>query len=456
MPKKSPHPHVSWRDGRPRFNPDARLRQAGYKARDLKHEDGSWFSRGEAVDWSDAFVKKLAAARAADVKRTAAVPKPVRRAEAYTVARMFNDWFESPKFVLPRDKGGYSPLTIADTYHSKARVIENDHPLIWNAPAAWVEKTELRAMFEEIWIGRKAGDGDKAVEARGLATARGTVLTLSACYRWAILKGKVRRPDNPAHRLEMQKPAPRIRFGTRPEIDALVRGADMIGRPEWGDMVLLAIWTGQRQGDRVELLHKGMLNGRRHFRQAKTGAVVAILEAPLLEARLKAAMERRRAKKAAELLAYPAHVRHKVEQRFAHVVLDETRWLPFSGDHWSRCYAELRGIVAEGIVDVKATEAARAAHAAEDRNTDPPTVYRLAPVPSVATLWDLDFRDTAVTWMALAGATVPQIIAVTGHELETATQILKHYLARHPEMADEAIRKMVAWYEGGGETEFGL
>jgi hypothetical protein len=26
----------------------------------------------------------------------------------------------------------------------------------------------------------------------------------------------------------------------------------------------------------------------------------------------------------------------------------------------------------------------------------------------------------------------------------------------HPEMADAAIRKMVAWYEADGETEFGL
>jgi hypothetical protein len=58
--------------------------------------------------------------------------------------------------------------------------------------------------------------------------------------------------------------------------------------------------------------------------------------------------------------------------------------------------------------------------------------------------------------MALAGATIPEIISVTGHTAESATRILRHYLARHPEMADSAIGKMVAWYEGGGETEFGL
>lgn len=51
--------------------------------------------------------------------------------------------------------------------------------------------------------------------------------------------------------------------------------------------------------------------------------------------------------------------------------------------------------------------------------------------------------------MALAGATLPEIVAVTGHSLASAHAILKHYLARHPELADAAIGKMTAWYEKG-------
>lgn len=71
-------------------------------------------------------------------------------------------------------------------------------------------------------------------------------------------------------------------------------------------------------------------------------------------------------------------------------------------------------------------------------------------MPSVATIKEKDFRATAVTWMALAGATLPEICS--GHSLQGAHQILKHYLALHPEMATTAIDKMVAWYEGNGET----
>jgi hypothetical protein len=57
--------------------------------------------------------------------------------------------------------------------------------------------------------------------------------------------------------------------------------------------------------------------------------------------------------------------------------------------------------------------------------------------------------------MALAEADVPQIAAVTGHSLQSVTTTLRHYLARHPEMADSAIRKVIAWYDSNGETEIG-
>ena len=57
-----------------------------------------------------------------------------------------------------------------------------------------------------------------------------------------------------------------------------------------------------------------------------------------------------------------------------------------------------------------------------------------------------------MTWLGFAGATIPQICAVTGHSAQGAATILKHYLALHPDMADAAIGKLVAWYEGA-ETD---
>jgi integrase len=58
-----------------------------------------------------------------------------------------------------------------------------------------------------------------------------------------------------------------------------------------------------------------------------------------------------------------------------------------------------------------------------------------------------DLRGTAVTRLALAGCTVPQIVAITGHSPRDVDEILKaHYLGGQAELADQAIVKLVAAY----------
>jgi integrase len=53
-----------------------------------------------------------------------------------------------------------------------------------------------------------------------------------------------------------------------------------------------------------------------------------------------------------------------------------------------------------------------------------------------------DLRGTAITMLAEAGATVPEIAAVTGHTLAHVTRILETYLARTRHLADAAIVKL--------------
>lgn len=56
-----------------------------------------------------------------------------------------------------------------------------------------------------------------------------------------------------------------------------------------------------------------------------------------------------------------------------------------------------------------------------------------------------DLRGTAVTRLALAGCTEPEIAAITGHALSEVRSILDvHYLHRHPELGENAIRKLEA------------
>lgn len=392
MPKTSPHPYCVWRNGRPRFSPSPQLRAEGHAARDLKHDDGSWFSFGETCDFARAFMRE----RAATPKAKRGRPKAgaVRRV---TVGKMVEQWQSSQRWTgeAKRGRKALAANTIRD-YRQKLAAVAADFPELWSAPAEAVGVPHMQRVHDEL------------EETRGLATARGAVAVLSSAWKWALTRGVV-RGANPCKGLDKAMPPPRVRFGTRAEIAALVAAADALGLPSVGDAILLGLWTGQRQGDRLALCVHSRVGVRRVFRQSKTGAIVAILEAPELEARLVAAGARRRA----AAVVGP------------HVILNEATWRPYVADTYRHDFARVREAAA-------------------------------VTCPSVATLRDQDLRDTAVTWMALAEVTYLEICAVTGHSAETAHQILKHYLARHPEMADSAIRKLVAWYEAGGETEIGL
>lgn len=54
-----------------------------------------------------------------------------------------------------------------------------------------------------------------------------------------------------------------------------------------------------------------------------------------------------------------------------------------------------------------------------------------------------DLRGSAVLRLALSGCTVPEIVSITGHSLRDAEAILdKHYLGRDVKLAESAIRKL--------------
>lgn len=444
MPKISPHPYVTWRDGRPRFTPSPELRKLGHQSRDLRHDDGRWFTKGEAVDWSAAFRKELAATAAKVKNRARAIAAPLvvaahrRRAPSLgvTVGQLYQDWqhplhgsirfraapvkaAQQPAAIPVRgrrnpnrgqEKSAYAARTLQDI-REKISLIETDHADIWASPADALTQPVMFGLYEEL------------VAARGLGQARGAIAWLSVMFSWGRKRGKLtfalNQGQNPAQGLGMVTPPPRVRFGTRDEINALIAAADKLGMPEIGDMIVLGVWTGQRQADRLQLVDKGLLNNRRIFRQNKTGAIVAIRESPELTARLKASAERR---KAAGIVS-------------PHVILDEQRWEPFAefGDRYRKRFALVR--------------------AAAGKST--PTLLGKGREDGVP-FFEADLRDTSVTWQALAGATIPEICAITGHQLQSATRILRHYLARHPEMGDVAIAKMIEWYEGDGETEIGI
>jgi integrase len=71
-------------------------------------------------------------------------------------------------------------------------------------------------------------------------------------------------------------------------------------------------------------------------------------------------------------------------------------------------------------------------------------------LPEIAELHFHDTRGTAITMLAEAGASVPEIAAITGHSYRTITSILEKYLPRTRHLAEMAMAKL----ENSGRTDF--
>ncbi len=124
--------------------------------------------------------------------------------------------------------------------------------------------------------------------------------------------------------------------------------------------------------------------------------------------------------------------------------------MAYAGSTFTAQYQLVRAAAVAGIIDEEAMREARAQHEAAQRNTEPPTIWKVAPCPSVADFTFPDLRDTAVTWYARASSTVPEIASITGHTPASIYTILKHYLALDAELADNAVKKLVEYMEREG------
>jgi integrase len=146
--------------------------------------------------------------------------------------------------------------------------------------------------------------------------------------------------------------------------------------------LVLALWTGQRQGDLLRLSWTGYDGRYLRLRQSKTGARVAIPVGETLRNAL-ASTKRR----ATTILT----------------TQDGTSW---TSDGFRASWR--KACERAGISDV--------------------TFH--------------DLRGSAVVRLALAGCEVPEIAALTGHSLKDASSILdKHYLGRDVRLAEAAMRK---------------
>lgn len=152
---------------------------------------------------------------------------------------------------------------------------------------------------------------------------------------------------------------------------------------------LMAVWTGQRQGDLLALTWAAYDGARIRLRQSKTGRYVVIpVGAPL-----KAALDR--------------------SPRRAVTILTTQAGLPWTPDGFRASWG-------------------KAVHKA-----------------GVTGLTFHDIRGTAVLRLALAECTVPEIATITGHSIRDVQSILDaNYFHRDVALAESAIRKLERFGNG--------
>jgi integrase len=242
-------------------------------------------------------------------------------------------------------------------------------------PLSLVEKPKARGLFK-TWrdeLAEKHGDrqADYAwgVLARVLSVAkdRGTI-SVNVCERG----GKLYEVD-------------RAEVIWLPEH---IKAFGLVASDELRFALILAMWTGQRQGDLIKLTWLQYDGTHIRLQQGKRKARVAIPVGAVLKAELDARM--------------PANREGRI--------IRNTRGKNWTNDgfrtSWGKAFDKSAILV----------------------GTD---------------LRFNDLRGTAVTRLALAGCTVPEIAALTGHSLKDVERILQaHYLGGKFELAEQAMVKL--------------
>jgi integrase len=147
--------------------------------------------------------------------------------------------------------------------------------------------------------------------------------------------------------------------------------------------LMLALWTGQRQGDLLRLPWSAYDGQRIRLRQSKGGVPVVVPVGAPLKAALDATAKR------------------------SPIILTTAEGKPWTSDGFRTSWG--KACKRAGISGV--------------------TFH--------------DLRGTAVTRLAIAGCTEAEIATITGHSLRGVRAILDtHYLARDPALGESAIRKL--------------
>ncbi len=306
------------------------------------------------------------------------------------VAALIRTFLLSPRFERSK-KGRPRAESTKKEYRRMLTAVEAE---FGKMPVAALASPKVRAVFADYH--EKVGE-DRPREADNRMTV------LSLVFSYAASRGTIKA--NPLEGFE------RLYSGDRSEIiwtEADVSRFMAEAPVELKRAMILAIHTGQRYGDLIRLTWNDFDGMTLRLKQSKTKARVAV--------RCTAALLRmlETAPRTSTYILTREDGRPWFTERNDKELGKAWRRHMEAADFYPRPFAEL-------------TKEEKAQH-----------------------LHFNDLRGTAVTLLAEAGATVPQICAITGHTLASATRILERYLAMTEALSSAAI---IA-FENAPETAF--
>ena len=295
------------------------------------------------------------------IESYAAAETSLRERAKGTISGLIRRFEASPQFADMRAD------TTQREYRRKFRVIEHK----WgSAPIAAFNDKQFRT---------DVLDWRDEIAKRARREADNLTSALARLGSWALDRGELDR--NVLDKITRVYHSDRAdKLWLPNHVDAFIA----VASAEMGAALMLAMHTGQRQGDLRRLPWSAYDGERIALRQSKGGRIVSIR----CTAALRVVLDRMATEKVGPLILTTPSGRAWTKRYF--------------NEHW--------------------VQAARAA--------------------GITDLHFHDLRGTAVTMLAEAGATVPEIAAVTGHTLKHVTHILEVYLSRTKHLADAAIVKL--------------
>jgi hypothetical protein len=231
---------------------------------------------------------------------------------------------------------------------------------------------------------------------------------------------------NPADRLELHGTEPRNQVWPQAKIDAFLQAATACGMPRLRKALALLLYTGQRASDVLDMATPMVweAEGRTwiRLRQAKTDELLDVPCHRRLAEELAAedppARDRRKREASILLLPSPTGRRWTI-RNFARA--------------WDRVEARANLRLAR--------EAIAARGGLPTRSQDRAAAKAAIRAQLIVGLQRRDLRRTSVVQMAAAGATVPQIAAITGWQIDYTQKIVDTYLPKRGEVALEAVER---------------